>query len=212
MAISVLLAARFFYPSPQDMEVTHREAAGGFPRIFWFYLAAVGFIAAGYADYPLIAYHFGQGSAIPEEWIPVLYAVAMGIDGLAALVFGYLFDRIGLRTLIGATVISAAFAPLVFFGGFLSALIGVALWGIGMGAQESIMRAAIANMISSEKRGTAYGIFNTGYGICWFIGSALMGYLYDFSLLSLVIFSVVIQLCAVPVLFIVLRQWMPKAA
>ena len=207
LAISILLVARFLYPSPQDMEVTCQKSAGSFPKVFWLYLAGVGFIAAGYADYPLIAYHFGKGYAISKEWIPVFYAIAMGVDGLAALGFGYLFDRIGFGILVGAAVISAAFAPLVFFGGFSPALIGVILWGIGMGAQESIMRAAIANMISSERRGTAYGIFNTGYGFCWFIGSALMGLLYDISITSLVIFSVAIQLCAVPVLLLVRRQW-----
>jgi MFS family permease len=207
LAISILLVARFLYPSPQDMEVTRHKSTGSFPRTFWFYLAGVGFIAAGYTDYPLVAYHFSKGISISQEWIPVFYAIAMGVDGLAALVFGYLFDRIGFRVLIGAAVLSSAFAPLVFFGGFWPAMFGVVLWGIGMGAQESVMRAAIANMISSDRRGTAYGIFNTGYGLCWFIGSALMGYLYDVSITGLVVFSVVIQLCSVPMLVFVGRQW-----
>jgi MFS family permease len=206
LAISILLVARFLYPSPQDMETAGRESSGSFPGIFWLYLAGAGFIAAGYADYPLVAYHFGKGSSVSKEWIPLFYAVAMGVDGLAALVFGYLFDRIGFGILIGAAVISAAFAPLVFFGGFWPALIGVILWGFGMGAQESIMRAAIANMITSERRGTAYGVFNTGYGLCWFIGSALMGYLYDVSIPFLVVFSVAIQLLSVPVLLLVRKR------
>ena len=212
LAVSILLVAKFLYPSPQDMEVTRQESTTSFPKIFWLYLAGVGFIAAGYTDYPLVAYHFSKGSSIPKEWIPVFYAVAMGVDGLAALVFGYLFDRIGFGVLIGAAVLSSAFAPLVFFGGFWPAIFGVVLWGIGMGAQESVMRAAIANMISSDRRGTAYGIFNTGYGLCWFIGSALMGYLYDVSITSLVVFSVVIQLCSVPMLLFVRRQWTSKTA
>jgi MFS family permease len=207
MAISILLVARFLYPSPQDMEVTRQKSTGSFPGIFWIYLAGVGFIAAGYADYPLIAYHFSKGSLISQEWIPLFYAVAMGVDGLAAMIFGYLFDRIGFGILIVAAVLSTAFAPLVFFGGFLPALFGVVLWGIGMGAQESVMRAAIANMTSSDRRGTAYGIFNTGYGLCWFIGSALMGYLYDVSIMYLVMFSVFIQLFSIPILLLVRRQW-----
>lgn len=207
LAVSILLLARFFYPSPQDMEINRQKPMGSFPRIFWLYLAGVGFIAAGYIDYPLIAYHFGKASAISQEWIPFFYAVAMGVDGLAALFFGYLFDRTGFGVLIGAAVLSTAFAPLVFFGGFWPALFGVVLWGIGMGAQESVMRAAIANMIPSDRRGTAYGVFNTGYGLCWFIGSALTGYLYDVSVLTVVVFSVAIQLCSVPMLMFVMKQW-----
>jgi len=108
--------------------------------------------------------------------------------------------------MIGAVVLSALFAPLVFLGGFGLALLGVALWGIGMGAQESIMRAAIANMVPADRRGTAYGVFNTGYGVFWFVGSALMGYLYDISIPSLVAFSIVVQLISIPILAVVRRS------
>jgi predicted MFS family arabinose efflux permease len=74
------------------------------------------------------------------------------------------------------------------------------LWGIGMGAQESILKAVVAGMVPPERRGSAYGIFNTGYGVAWFLGSALMGVLYDRSLVALVVFSVVMQLAAIPML------------
>jgi MFS-type transporter involved in bile tolerance (Atg22 family) len=74
-----------------------------------------------------------------------------------------------------------------------------------MGAQESIMRAAIAGMISMDRRGSAYGIFNTGYGIFWFLGSALMGILYDSSIHALVAFSIISQLASVP-LFLLVRK------
>ena len=207
MAISILIAARILYPTPRDMEVGLDEPSRrGFPKVYWVYLAAVAFIAAGYADYPLIAYHFGKVSSVPRDWIPVFYAVAMGVDALAAIVFGRLFDRVGLVVMIGAVVLSALFAPLVFLGGFGLALLGVALWGIGMGAQESIMRAAVANMVPADRRGTAYGVFNTGYGIFWFAGSALMGHLYDISIPNLVAFSIAAQLVSIPILAVVKRS------
>ena len=82
----------------------------------------------------------------------------------------------------------------------------MALWGVGMGAQESIMRAAVAGMVPAARRGTAYGVFNTGYGLLWFAGSALMGVLYDVSLPALIVFSVIVQLLAVPLLFRVSRR------
>ncbi|MCL6630302.1 MAG: MFS transporter [Armatimonadetes bacterium] len=204
MAISVLIVARILYPTPRDMErATELKPLRGFPKTYWLYLVAVAFIAAGYTDYPLIAYHFGKLSSIPRDLIPTLYALAMGVDAVAALIFGRLYDRIGLTAMVAAVLMSAFFAPLVFLGGFGLALAGVTLWGIGMGAQESIMRAAIAGMISAERRGTAYGVFNTGYGIFWFAGSALMGYLYDVSVPGLIAFSVVAQLASIPILIIV---------
>jgi MFS family permease len=206
VALAVLVVAWMLYPSPRDLEAGVGELeTKGFPRVFWLYLVAVSLIAAGYVDFPLISYHFEKVSIVPKIWIPVFYAVAMGVDALAALIFGRLFDRIGLSILIVVSLISSLFAPLVFLGGFYLALLGMALWGVGMGAQESIMRAAIAGMVSMNKRGTAYGIFNAGFGLFWFLGSALMGVLYDISIPSLIIFSMVMQLASVP-LFVLIRK------
>jgi MFS family permease len=205
LALSVLLMARWLYPRPQDLEpITSELKTQGFPRAYWIYLVAVALVAAGYVDFPLIAYHFEKTSSVPNTWIPLLYAIAMGVDAIAALLFGRWFDRVGIPILMVVSLISAFFAPLVFLGGFALAVLGMAIWGIGMGAQESILRAAIAGMVSRERRGSAYGIFNTGFGVFWFLGSALMGVLYDVSLSALIIFSVAMQLAAVPLFF-----WFP---
>lgn len=56
---------------------------------------------------------------------------------------------------------------------------GIILWGIGMGAQESIMKAAVSKMIPKSMRSTGFGIFETGFGIAWFLGSWMLGALYD---------------------------------
>ena len=207
MAISVLLTARWLYPQPRNLEIVRPELeTKGFSRKFWIYLAAVACIAAGYADFPLIAYHFKKTSNVSDAWIPVFYSIAMGVDALAALFFGYFFDKKGLSILIFAALGSMLFAPLVFLGNFPFALAGMAIWGMGMGAQESVMRAAIADMVPANRRGTGYGIFNTGYGVFWFFGSAIMGMLYDFSLTSLIAFSIITQLAAVPLLFLVRKR------
>ena len=163
-------------------------------------------MAAGYVDFPLIAYHFGKVSTVPEMWIPVFYAIAMGVDALAALIFDRPFDRVGISILIVAVLLSSFFAPLVFQGGFYAALGGMILWGIGMGAQESIMRAGVAEMVSLHKRGSAYGVFSTGFGVCWFLGSASMGWFYDVSIPMLVAFSVGTQLLAIPLFFMARRH------
>jgi MFS family permease len=153
-----------------------------------------------------MAYHFKKVSVASDNWIPLFYAVAMGVDALAALFFGRLFDRIGISILIVVSLLSSLFAPLVFLGSFSFALVGTALWGVGMGAQESIMRAAIAEMVPMDRRGAAYGIFNTGYGVFWFLGSALMGVLYDTSLPALITFSVAMELASVPLLLLVRKK------
>jgi predicted MFS family arabinose efflux permease len=75
------------------------------------------------------------------------------------------------------------------------------LWGIGMGAQRSLLKAIVGDMVIKKKRGSAFGIFNAGYGIAWFLGSWLMGVLYDTSVRDLIIFSVSAELLALPVVW-----------
>ena len=207
LALSVLLVAWRQFPRPQDLEAALPALEGrGFPRRLWVYLLAVALLAAGFADFALIAFHFEQAAVVPGAWIPLFYAVAMGVDALAALLLGRLFDRLGIAVLVGSTLLSVLFAPLVFMGGFYAALSGMILWGIGMAAQESVLRAAVADMAPVERRGTAFGLFNSGYGIAWFLGSALMGFLYDRSIPVLVAFAVAVQLLAAIVFAVVARE------
>jgi len=207
LALAVLTLARFRYPRPEELSKPPSRSQGGdHSRRFWLYVGATALMAAGFADFPLIAYHFEKVSIAGPTLIPVIYAVAMGVDALAALAFGRLFDRMGASTLVIAAMLSAGFAPLVFFGDMRLAIAGMVLWGIGMGAQESVMRAAIADMVPSDRRGSAYGLFNTVFGIAWFLGSAVIGVLYDVSIPALVGFSVIAQLASVPVFYAVARQ------
>ncbi len=205
-ALAVLGTARILYPKPRDLEVkTTAIQSKGLPKKFWVYMLAIALVAAGYADFPLIAYHLKEVDAVPDTWIPLLYAAAMGIDAVSALVFGKMYDRVHAKSLIIAVSFSAFFAPFAFLGS-MNAVFGILLWGIGMGVQESILRAAIAEMVAPERRGSAYGIFNAGYGLFWFIGSAFMGVLYDVSIPVLVGFSVVTQLASIGVLVAVNRN------
>lgn len=206
LSIAALLAARARFPQPDALQgTTPPLATSGFPRRFWLYLAGIGLIAAGFADFPLIAFHLERAAVLPAAAIPALYALAMAVDAAAAYLFGALYDRLGFSALVGAALLSAGFAPLAFAGSAALAVAGVALWGVGMGAQESVLRAAVAGMVGPERRGTAYGLFNAGYGLCWFVGSAALGLLYDVSLPALVALSVGLQLAAVVVLLLVRR-------
>ncbi len=207
LALIAIVATRITYPTPSDFEPTIavQLESKGFPTAYWLYLGAVALVGAGYADFPIIAYHFQKTSLASADLIPIFYALAMGVDAVAALLFGRLFDQVGLSVLIAASLISALFAPLVFLGGFTLALLGTACWGIGMGAQESVMRAAVGGFAPANRRSSAYGVFNTGYGIFWFLGSTLIGILYDTSIPWLVIFSVATQLASIPMFLLVRR-------
>jgi MFS family permease len=198
--LCLLLAARFIYPRPEDLEPkTPNVHAAGLPRVFWIYLLGAALVAAGFADFSLIAFHFQKTSHVRSTMIPVFYSVAMAVSGVGSLTFGKLFDRVGISILIPLTVISAFSAPLVFLGGFWPALIGAALWGLGMGVHESIIPAAVALMVPAQRRPSAYGLFTAGYGLFWFVGSVAIGALYDVSLGAVVAFSIAAELAAIPV-------------
>jgi len=206
LALLTLAAARITYPNPRALEAENKAASGPeLGRAYWLYLVAAALVAACYADFPLIAFRLQNEAIAPAAWVPILYAVAMGVDALAALAFGRLFDRFGLPVLAVVVIVSSAFAPLVFLGGFSLVVAGMVCWGIGMGAQESIMRAAIADFVPAGRRGTAYGLFNAVYGISWFLGSALIGFLFDVSVGWLVAFSVTAQIAAAPILLLTRR-------
>jgi MFS family permease len=197
---ALLIVARILYPQPQSMEAEIPDVhSQGLPRVFWIYLVGAGLVAAGFADFQLIAYHFQKAEAFRSTWIPITYAIAMGVSGLGSLVFGRLFDRVGIVVLIPLTIVSAAFAPFVFLGGLWPIIAGSALWGLGMGVHESIIPAAVAAMVPIQRRPSAYGLFTAGYGVAWFAGSAIMGVLYDRSVVAVVIFCVVLQLAAIPI-------------
>ncbi len=206
-ALALLGLARLLYPCPQALEPQavplERQ---GIPRRFWLYLVGASLVAFGYADFPLIAYHLQQVGRIPASGIPLVYATAMAVDAVAALFFGRLFDRVGPPVLVGGALVAAFFAPLVFLGGAVAVWLGMVLWGVGMGAQESVMRALVAEMTPPDRRGAAYGLFNGGYGLAWFLGSVVLGALYDRSPGALVALSVSSQVVAVILLGALLRR------
>lgn len=175
------------------------------PRVFRLYVAAAALLACGMVDFPLLAYRFQGTGAAAEVEIPLLYAGAMGVNGLTALIFGRLYDRFGLATLAFGILISLLTLPLGFLGGPVAAVASVICWATGLGAQDACLRSGIATVVSMNKRGSAFGAFNGVFGVAWFLGSAAMGLLYSHSLATLVAFGVATQFAAA-MMFLGLRR------
>ena len=212
ITLLLLLYTRSRFPNPEQFEPEPKEYIPfRMKKSFILYIAGISLFAFGFIDYSLIIMHVSltasslsgslaeTSALVTGESLPLLYAGAMLIDAVAALFFGYLYDRIGVRALVFSTLLSSGFAVFIFSMHSVPALLlGVALWGVGMGAQESILKAAVTSMVPKSSRATGYGIFECSFGFFWFLGSWLMGVLYDISIPAMVAISVTAQLASIP--------------
>lgn len=208
----LLFVTRAKFPNPERFEPEPKEYVPfRLKKEFILYIAGISLFAFGFIDYSIVIMHVSRTytalapglsettSLASGGTLPLLYAGAMLVDAVAALAFGFLYDKKGVQALAWSTLLSAPFAVFIFsFHSVPLLLLGVALWGVGMGAQESILKAAVANMAPKDSRATAYGIFECSFGAFWFLGSWLLGVLYDWSIPAMVIVSVSAQLAAIP--------------
>lgn len=212
ITLVLLFLTKHKFPNPELFEPEPKEYIPfKMKREFIFYIAGISLFAFGFIDYSLVLMHVSRtftslasglaetSSLVTEGTLPLLYAGAMLVDAVAALIFGYLYDKKGVAVLVLSTVLSAPFAIFVFAGKSVAVvLLGIALWGIGMGAQESILKAAVTTMVPKTSRATGYGIFECSFGVFWFLGSWLLGVLYDVSIPAMIAVSVLAQLAAIP--------------
>jgi MFS family permease len=199
LALASILLARTV--RPVRVEPPPVKAGSRLPPVFWPYIAAAALLACGFIDFPVLGAHFERTSLFAPATIPLLYSGAMAINGLTAFLFGRLFDRYGIVVLSYGILISILALPLGFLGGAVGAILAVICWASGLGVQDATLRAGIAQVVSMNKRGTAFGTFNGAYGVAWFAGSAAMGLLYAISIPALVVFGVAAQLLAAAMFF-----------
>jgi MFS family permease len=194
-SLAVLAVARRRFPHP---ERTGQEQRGAVTdrRGFILYTIFASLTVAGFAHFSLISYHITVQRLLSEPLVPLFFAIATGVSAVAALLAGLAFDRVGLASVLFVPVVTGITPFLVFATSPLALGAGLVLWGIVLGAQESTVRAAVAHLVAPGSRATAYGIFNTAYGVAWFIGSAALGVAYDRSIPAVIAISVGTQVLA----------------
>jgi MFS family permease len=200
ITIAFLLYAKHKFPNPDEFEPEQKDIKRfRIKPSFILYIAAISLFAFGFIDFSIITMHVLNNSLFTADTLPLLYAGAMIVDAAAALIFGWMFDRYGFKALMLSTAVSAFFAVFIFaFHSVGMTILGVALWGVGMGAQESILKAAVSTMVPKKSRAAGYGIFECAFGLFWFLGSWLLGVLYDASMPALITVSVAAQLISIP--------------
>jgi len=209
----VMACVSFAYlrvPDPEKLEAALNKPPepDKLSKVFWIYTAFTLVATAGFVNFALLGYHFKAKGVLSDAQIPLFYAIAMAVDGIAALAIGKAYDvmkhrsgneKAGLLTLVAIPALSALIPLFAFSMNIALVAVSVLLWGIVMGIHETIMKSAIADLTPMKKRGTGYGIFNTVYGAAMFVGASLMGVLYDVSLPLLIGVTIGIELLVVPI-------------
>jgi MFS family permease len=170
------------------------------PPAFFRYAVAASITTGGLVTFGIIGYHLTVSGLIPVAGVPVVYAGAMLVEALAALVVGWAFDRVGAKVLYVVPVFVAAVPALALGGSFVLVLVGVAVWGVASGVQDSTVKALVAQVVAAERRATAYGVFAGFQGLFAVVGGAVAGWLLDVSLPALVTVIAVSQALALVLL------------
>jgi predicted MFS family arabinose efflux permease len=200
LALVALIVARSVFPVPSKLEQGEDLArTERFTPAFWLYMVAAACFGAGLMSFEFISFHLASHHTLSEQWIPVFLGVSTGFGVFANLTLGRLYDRAGISAVVGAVFVSALFSPFVFLGGVGMALIGMLLWGVGYATQDTLFKAIVADRLPVRRRNFAFGIFYTGYGGGWLIGSVATGLLYHLSVAAVVAFSMAVQLGSIPV-------------
>ena len=179
-AILTFIALAIAQPASRGLAPRPPEDARALrnPAAFRMYAIGGALVAAGFVDFSLIAFRFARDHVVSIPAISAWFAVAMAVAAIASYFLGTLLDRYGPIVVALAIAVTAAATPLAFMGTGALAVSGVALWGLGTAVQDALLLALVARVIG-ERRATAFGIFDVIFGVAWFAGSALTGFLVD---------------------------------
>ncbi len=221
IAIAILLTLRWKAPKPELYEEqsgqaaklddatasaaskrpTLKQLAKSLPKKYWMYSLACGTVLAGVATFGILSYHMVNTGFIAEAFVPVLYAVAMALDAVFALITGMLYDRVGSKALRVLPVVCACIPVFAYMDSLAGILAGVVLWGASLGIQESTMRAAIGDMVPSHSRASAYGMFSVFVGVGGLVGGVVSGALYTVCVPALIVYAICVEIAAMALIF-----------
>lgn len=180
------------------------------PPSFWLLCSIAALLAAGTADFALIAFHYARTGAVSAPALPALYAAAMTVEAGAALALGFVLHRVGAVSLFFTIAFSIAAAPLVFTNA-VSPFVAISVWSAGMGGQYLLLRALVPQIVPRERWGSAFGWFNAVFGAAWFAGSSAMGVAYAHRPSWVAGMGAALQLSAVPAVVALSRKTAKKS-
>lgn len=166
------------------------------PAAFHVYATAAALTTAGLFTFGLFGFHLSHARLVTVAAVPFVYAGAMAVGAVVALVAGHAFDQWGARTLLVLPLLVAIVPALAFSHKLTIALAGIAVWGAASGLQDSTVKALVAELAPSRTLATAYGVFAAYQGAGALIGGAVGGALYANHRTALVVGTALAMLLA----------------
>ena len=207
LALGTLVIARVNFPIPAKLEEGNTAPARGFTASYWLFMCAGTCFAAGLMSYELLSYHLTRTHIATDVSSPVLLAFATGSGVVASLIMGKTYDRFGMRVALIAVALSALFTPLAFVTEHRWVLIAaMPLLGIGYAVQDTLLKAIVAGVLPQGRRDLAFGLFYSGYGCGWLLGSVAMGLLYERSRWAMAAVALLVQLASLPLFVMAQRR------
>ncbi len=198
-------------PVPAPRAGWWSQAVGvGLPAHFFRYAVAASLTTGGLVTFGIIGYHLVVEGLVPVASVPLVYAAAMAVEAVAALGVGAVYDRTGPRVLLLVPVLVAVVPALALGSTLAVVLVGVVAWGFAQGVQDSTVKAVVADLVEPFRRATAYGVFAGVQGLLAVVGGVGAGWLYERSLVALVVVVALTQVVALVLLASTLRRSAPR--
>lgn len=219
MVLLLTLRRRVPDPSVYDDEPAHAIPTDEAPRGWWAeavgaglsgdffrYAVAASLTTGALVTFGIIGYHLTVEGLLPVAAVPIVYAGAMAVEAVAALIVGTIYDRTGTRVLLVVPVLVALVPALALSSALVAVLAGVVAWGFAQGVQDSTVKAVVAELVEAPRRATAYGVFAGIQGLLAIVGGVGAGWLYERSLPALVAVVAITQAVALLLLLDTFRR------
>ena len=173
-------------PGPQAAGETSEAHGDGnarvvLPPLLLQYVGAIALLSLGIASFPLLAFHAQTQALLTTAQVPVLFALAMLVDGLSGLLMGRVYDRRGPKVRLVVPV-AAGVAAIAFTHNATLVWVGVAIWEVVNGVLDSTAKAVVTELVAPAARSIAFGWLALVRGLGLLVAGVVLGLAYDQSI------------------------------
>ena len=148
---------------------------------------------------------------VDQSLIPIVYAIINVAHTIIGIPAGIVADKIGKEKvlLLSYGIFAASTILMIVLVNDVSyAYILAVIFGLYVGISETVQRAIIPKYVSTEFRGTAYGLYSLVIGVCFFVSNITFGFIWDNNNINMAVtYSVSLSLCAIVGMVVFIKSY-----